>query len=43
MTAPDWVDDLLHAEIDVARFARDLAQWRPAPVSFRGSAASSAW
>lgn len=43
VTAPAWVDDLLHAEIDVARFAHDLAQWRPAPVSFRGSQVSTAW
>lgn len=43
LSAPDWIDDLLHAEIDVARFAHDLAQWRPAPVSFRGSQESIAW
>lgn len=43
VTAPAWVDDLLHAEIDVARFAHDLAQWRPAPISFCGSEASAAW
>lgn len=43
LSAPDWVDDLLHAEIDVALFAHDLAQWRPAPVSFRGSQACIPW
>ena len=36
-TAPDWVDELMDLDIDVALFAHDLAQWRPPTASFVGS------
>ena len=42
VAAPDWVDDLLATGVDVARFAHDLAEWRPAP-SFAGSRPRTAW
>ena len=42
-TAPDWVDDLMRLDIDVALFAHDLAQWRPPRASFVGSRPRAAW
>ena len=42
-TAPDWVDELMDLDIDVALFAHDLAQWRPPAASFVGSRVRDAW
>jgi len=42
-TAPEWVDDLLHLDLDVALFAHDLAQWRPQAASFVGSQPRAPW
>ena len=42
LSAPSWVDDLLASGIDVAMFAHDLAQWRPAPA-FSGTRRRPPW
>jgi hypothetical protein len=41
--APDWVDELMDLDIDVALFAHDLAQWRPPAASFVGSRLRGVW
>jgi N-acyl homoserine lactone hydrolase len=41
--APGWVDDIIHSDIDVARFAHDMSQWRPDSCAFTGARPLEVW
>jgi N-acyl homoserine lactone hydrolase len=43
VTRPDWIAELMAQDIDVARFAHDLAEWRPSPAVFTGTEPVPPW